>query len=85
MSIFLYTIFSNSYLLVFYSEQRNIIQNGYIANWNSSGYFELYHPACKYGVKCLTKLSCFHLAKVTFKDDKSFYINITFCGDNYTY
>jgi len=55
---------SNFYLLVFYSERRNVILNGYVANWNSSGYFEVYHPVCKYCVKCLTKRSCCHLAKV---------------------
>ena len=34
---------SNYQILVFYSEQRHITIPGYATNWNSTGYFEVYH------------------------------------------
>ena len=56
ISTFLHKTFvSNSHLFVLYSEKSHLIQNGNATNWNSTGYFEVYHPVCKYSVKCLTK------------------------------
>jgi hypothetical protein len=52
-SVYIYLIgevVSNSHLLVFYSEQRRIKLYGYATNWNSTGYFEVYHSVREYSV-----------------------------------
>ena len=51
--VYILYVVCNFYLILFFSEKRHNKTYGYITNWNSNGYLEMYHPECTYGVKDL--------------------------------
>ena len=85
LPIFLiYVIVPNSQLFLFYSEQRHITFYGYVTNWNSAGYFDVYYSVRKYRINVLSMSAIIHKDNETF-NCQCFFINGGYCAGNETY
>ena len=62
---------SNSKFLVFNSEQAQVTLYGNAANWNGSGYEQVFKTASKFRVKCLT--NCVMMSTGQCNDKRSYF------------